>query len=147
MAKLNDARRSLQRAKESAKQRLQQLDEERREIKSSLKSLNAALKALDGAKISRVTSSRATIEEMTEMVAELIASEGQKSEAELIEAISNQLVESRKSPAGLKRMLETALGHDRFTLSAGKYDINPEVSGKESSTFHDSTEFGGENGD
>ena len=46
MAKLNDARRSLLRAKESAKKRLQQLDEERREIKSSLKSLDLALKAL-----------------------------------------------------------------------------------------------------
>ncbi len=46
MAKLNEARRSLERAKESAKKRLQQLDEERREIKASLKSLDAALKAL-----------------------------------------------------------------------------------------------------
>ena len=46
MAKLSDARRSLLRAKESAKKRLQQLDAERREIKSSLKSLDLALKAL-----------------------------------------------------------------------------------------------------
>ena len=47
MAKtITDARRSLERAKESALARLYQLDEERREIKSSLKSLDAALKAL-----------------------------------------------------------------------------------------------------
>ena len=46
MAKLNDARRSLQRAKESANKRLQELDEERREIRASLKSLDAALRAL-----------------------------------------------------------------------------------------------------
>ncbi len=46
MAKLNDARRSLERAKESALGRLKQIEEERREIKASLKSLDAALKAL-----------------------------------------------------------------------------------------------------
>jgi hypothetical protein len=46
MAKLNDARRSLQRAKESANKRLRELDEERREIRASLRSLDAALRAL-----------------------------------------------------------------------------------------------------
>ena len=44
---LNDARRSLERAKELANKRLLELDNERREIKSSLKSLDAALKVLD----------------------------------------------------------------------------------------------------
>ena len=44
---LNDARRSLERAKELANKRLIELDIERREIKSSLKSLDAALKVLD----------------------------------------------------------------------------------------------------
>ena len=52
MAKLNDARRSLERARESALDRLRQIEEERREIKSSVKSLNAALKALEAAKSS-----------------------------------------------------------------------------------------------
>lgn len=46
--KLTDARRSLERAKESAQARLLQLEEERREIKASLKSLDAALRALRG---------------------------------------------------------------------------------------------------
>ena len=46
MAKLSDARRSLQRARESAQERLNQLEDERRELKSSMKSLAAALKAL-----------------------------------------------------------------------------------------------------
>ena len=47
MAKnLDDARRSLVRAQQSAKKRLEQLEQERREIKASLKSLAAALKAL-----------------------------------------------------------------------------------------------------
>ena len=46
--KLNDARRSLVRAKEAAEARLQEIEHERREIKASLKSLDAAMKALNG---------------------------------------------------------------------------------------------------
>lgn len=46
--KLNDARRSLVRAKEAAEARLQEIELERREIKASLKSLDAAMKALSG---------------------------------------------------------------------------------------------------
>ena len=46
--KIADARRSLIRAKASAEQRLVEIDKERREIKASLKSLDAALKALRG---------------------------------------------------------------------------------------------------
>ena len=45
MAKhLSDARRSLLRAKEAANKRLEELEAERREVKASLKSLDAALK-------------------------------------------------------------------------------------------------------
>lgn len=44
--KMADARRSLIRAKEAAEQRISEIEEERREIKASLKSLDAALKAL-----------------------------------------------------------------------------------------------------
>ena len=46
--KIADARRSLIRAKESAEQRLVEIDKERREIRASLKSLDAAIKALGG---------------------------------------------------------------------------------------------------
>lgn len=48
--KLADARRSLQRAKEAATRRLTEIDVERKEIKASLKSLDAALKALGARK-------------------------------------------------------------------------------------------------
>jgi hypothetical protein len=44
--KLTDARRSLIRAQEAAQKRLEEIERERREIKTSLKSLDAALKAL-----------------------------------------------------------------------------------------------------
>ncbi len=43
---LNEARRSLERAKESAQKRLLELENERRDIKASVKSLDAALRAL-----------------------------------------------------------------------------------------------------
>ena len=58
MAKLDEARRSLQRAKDSAKKRLEQIDLERRELKASLKSLDAAMRALGGPKPSRRDSER-----------------------------------------------------------------------------------------
>lgn len=44
--KLTDARRSLVRAKQAAQQRLDDLETEKREIKTTLRSLEAALKAL-----------------------------------------------------------------------------------------------------
>jgi len=53
MAKLADARRSIVRAKEAAQERLLQIESERREIKVTIKSLDAALKALDGPKTDR----------------------------------------------------------------------------------------------
>ena len=56
--KLTDAHRSLVRAKEAAKKRLEELDDERREIKASIKSLDAALKALGRQNRRRVTSRR-----------------------------------------------------------------------------------------
>lgn len=48
--KIADARRSLIRAKDAAEQRLGEIDRERREIRASLKSLDAAIKALSGSK-------------------------------------------------------------------------------------------------
>ena len=45
--KLADARQSLLRAREAAQKRLEELDNERREIRASLKSLGAALAALE----------------------------------------------------------------------------------------------------
>lgn len=46
--KITDARRSLVKAIESTLLKIQDLDEERKSLKSSIKSLNAALRALDG---------------------------------------------------------------------------------------------------
>jgi hypothetical protein len=56
--KIADARRSLIRAKESAEQRLVELDKERREIRASLRSLDAAIKALGGSNKARAVEKR-----------------------------------------------------------------------------------------
>ena len=56
-SKLTDARRSLVRAKQAAQERLQQLDAERRETRASIKSLDAALKALNKSKGQRSNTS------------------------------------------------------------------------------------------
>jgi len=44
--KLSDARKSLERAKASAQERLVNLDQERRELKTSIKQLDTALRAI-----------------------------------------------------------------------------------------------------
>ena len=54
--KLADAHRSLIRATEAAKKRLEELGDERREIKASLRSLEADLKALGRSNRRRATS-------------------------------------------------------------------------------------------
>lgn len=56
--KIADARRSLIRAKESAEQRLVEINKERREIRASLKSLDAALKALGGSNKTQAANER-----------------------------------------------------------------------------------------
>ena len=62
--KLSDARRSLLRAKESATKRLAELENERREIKASLKSLDAALKALGRSACAKPASHQASRQEI-----------------------------------------------------------------------------------
>ena len=47
MTKLSDAMKSLVRAKETAEARLAELENERRETKSAIKSLDAAIRALE----------------------------------------------------------------------------------------------------
>ena len=61
MAKnLSEARRALLRAQELAKRRLEELENERREIKASLKSLDAAMKALNSPRDRRSQSKRSS---------------------------------------------------------------------------------------
>ena len=50
--KLDDARRSLQRAKEATNRRLREIESERNELKATLKSLDAAIRALGRPKAS-----------------------------------------------------------------------------------------------
>ena len=61
--KLADARQSPPRAQESTLRRLEELEGERREIKASLKSLAAALKALEKSKRKHATDQTARDDE------------------------------------------------------------------------------------
>jgi len=62
--KLADARQSLLRAREAAQKRLEELDHERRETRASLKSLDAAIAALDKSS-RRQTRSRSSNDQST----------------------------------------------------------------------------------
>lgn len=61
--KFADARRSLLRAKEAAQARLQAIEDERSEIKESLKSLEAALKALGRSNRTRQSRDETSVQE------------------------------------------------------------------------------------
>ncbi len=63
--KVADARRSLIRAQKSAKKRLAELENEIRETKASIKSLDAAMKALERPNRTRTTSRCAVAQDET----------------------------------------------------------------------------------
>lgn len=58
--KLDGARRSLVRAREAAQQRLAEIENERRDIKASMKSLDTALKALSRPRESKNAAAKKT---------------------------------------------------------------------------------------
>ena len=92
MAKLNDARRSLLRAKESEQSRLTQLDSERREIRASLKSLDAALRILGESKQAGPGKKpTATTTEVTDLIIEILSDVGTRSTDQLIELVAERL--------------------------------------------------------
>lgn len=124
MAKLNDARRSLQRAKESAQERLKQLDDERREIKASLKSLDAALKALGVATPSNHSKHPpTTMSEVTKMLVEMLANNEAKTKDELETLVGDKLSQSGRSRVGLDVHIAEALKEDRFVDTADGYSL------------------------
>lgn len=116
MAKLNDARRSLERAKESAVGRLEQLEDERNEIKASLKSLDAALRALKGNSAKTKRKLVSTAEAFSRIVDQTLHAIGPSTVAELQAAIRQRLNESGESIQGLDARLEAELSDSRFAL-------------------------------
>lgn len=117
MRKLTEARRSLENAKESALARLQQIDEERRDIKASIRSLDSALKALtksgSGASDSSPT---VTMAELTDLAAQIVST-GTKTRPELLKALGSTLAAQGKSRAGFAGKLDVLLSGGRFQIN------------------------------
>jgi len=111
--------RSLERARESAQQRLGELDTERAEIKTSLKSLDAALKAFEknASKTASQTRPAATTAEVMELAFEILLEKGELPLETLADLIGRQLLEQGKSRMGLKLRLNQALNDERFVQS------------------------------
>ncbi len=123
MAKLNDARRSLLRAKESEQSRLTQLDSERREIRASLKSLDAALRILGESKqVGPGKKPTATTTEVTDLIIEILSDVGTRSTDQLIELVGERLVRIGKSRSGLKLKLEQAMKDERLHETESGYE-------------------------
>ena len=118
MRKLTEARRSLENAKESALARLQQIDEERRGIKASIRSLDSALRALTKSG-SRATdsSSKVTMAELADLAAQIVST-GTKTRTELLKVLGSTLAAQGKSRAGLGGKLDVLLNEGRFHINA-----------------------------
>ena len=123
MAKLADARRSLQKAKQSALQRLQQLEDERNEIKSSLKSLDAALRALQGNTAKPKRKPKTATEEFSCIVDRTLHAIGPCTVAELAAAIRQRLDASGLPTHELEARLEAEVSDSRFAEDDGVFRL------------------------
>ena len=121
MAKLADARRSLEKAKRSALERLQQIEDERNEVKSSLKSLDAALRALQGNSTKKKRKPKSTDEQFSEIVDQTLRSIGPSTFAELQTAIRQLLDELGTSTQDLESRLQAELSADRFVIDGDRF--------------------------
>ena len=125
MAKLNDARRSLHKARQSALERLKQLEDERCDIKSSLKSLDAALRVLGDADSKRKQKQPPTSAELSSALEETLQALGPIAFDDLRKAVSRKLADQGKSSANLKSQLQNELADPRFPLREGMYHFEP----------------------
>lgn len=114
MAKLVDAQRSLQKAKQAALERLQQIEEERDEIKSTVKSLDAALRALQGNKPKTKRKPKSNPDEFSKIVDETLHALGTSTFAELQAAILLRLRKSDVATHDLAARLQLELSESRF---------------------------------
>lgn len=111
---LSDAVRSLERAKEKATQRLAEIDRERVEIKTSLKSLEMALRALSAGEPSKSAPTTAIV---TESMVKLLTQHRELSVEELSVMVGKDLAEQGKSRAGLKLRFSQAVKDPRFVVT------------------------------
>ena len=114
MTKLVDAQRSLKKAKQAALERLQQIEEERQEIKSTVKSLDAALRALQGNKPKSKRKLKSKPDEFSQIVDETLHAIGPSTLAELQTAILPRLSEADVATDNLGARLQAELSDSRF---------------------------------
>ena len=113
---VDEAVRSLERAQESARQRLGEIEQERDDLKASLKSLDAALRAVTKHRSLRSSVARpaATTAEVKAVAMELIAEQREIPIERLEELIGSRLHALGKSRSGVKLRLTQALEDERF---------------------------------
>jgi ribosome recycling factor len=118
--------RSLRRAKTTAERRLTEIENERREIKASVKSLDAALRALGQGDDDAKGAERkiaATTSEVIEMVIQILTSDSRASVAELTKRVGDRLATEGRSRAGLKLRLAQALEDRRFRETPNGFEL------------------------
>ena len=121
--KLPEAIRSLQRAQESARRRLVEIDTERREVKARLKSLEAALKALGSGSAVPPTRTAPTTADVVDVVTELLSRGGGLSMEQLTTDVGDELAKRGKSRMGLRLRLEQAVQDERMVATKGGYEL------------------------
>jgi hypothetical protein len=124
MAKLSDARRSLERARDAAKARLVELEDARRGVKASLKSLDNALKALGESKMVPRSKPAATQAEVAATATELLTADGPMSVDKLVSRISDRLLKNGNSTAGVKLRLMQVLNNKPFLVDGEKCSVD-----------------------
>ena len=125
MAKLSDARRTLLKAKESAQGRLKQLEDERREIKATMRSLNAAIKALHNPKrSSRQIDPSANVTAVIEVIEAALSVDGKKTRIEIEATVGEKLTQTGESSPELSVLVEQALSDQRFVNESDGYALN-----------------------
>lgn len=122
MAKLNDARRSLERAKASAERRLEAIEVERRELKASVRSLDAAMRVLE----KKPKTPKAELNVDVQLVARVIDSKGPLTFEELLAELGRQISSSGTSLPNLRDTLQATLSNEAFELLDGHYRLRSE---------------------
>ena len=125
--------RSLRRAKNSAERRLAEIENERREIKASVKSFDAALRALsknEDRGESTPSKTAVTTEEVVEILTEILHGKSGVSIGELTRLVGEKLASDGRSRSGLKLRLTQALKDPRFTETSKGHELTANIDGR-----------------
>lgn len=122
-AKLTDAVRALERAKESAQLRLEEIDRERMELKASIRSLEAALNKLgtEGRKSPKDSKRKAaTTAEVIGLLEEVLSNGQDLSMEEVIAQVGELMTKHGMTRAGLALRIKQAVRDEKFETTQGR---------------------------